>query len=246
VTEPLPFVGKPELLSDTVSEELERRILSGEWVAGQRVPSEPELSQQLGVSRSVIRDAVRSLAARGLLDVRQGSGTTVRPPTDDTYTDALTVMLMRSDLSVGDLALAREALDLQLAEIAAIRHEAADLLALELQLAQLVAAGESGDWSAAEAPHLAFHLAILDATHLPVLMIMLRPLQRLILATSMPTRVDDPSTWPIEHEIAILAAIRERDPVLAREAMAAHYWFVRDAAYAEQHALPLTEALAHS
>jgi len=246
VTEPLPFVGKPELLSNTVSEALERRILSGEWVAGQRVPSEPELSQQLGVSRSVIRDAVRSLAARGLLDVRQGSGTTVRPPTDDTYTDALTVMLTRSDLTVGDLALAREALDLQLAEIAAIRHEAADLVALELPLEKLVAAAESGDWPAAEAPHLAFHLAILDATRLPALMILLRPLQRLILATSIPVRADDPSTWPVEREVAILDAIRKRDPVAAREAMAAHYWFIRDPVYADQHALPLGEALAQA
>lgn len=246
VTEPLPFVGKPALLSNTVSDALERRILSGEWVAGQRVPSEPELSQQLGVSRSVIRDAVRSLAARGLLDVRQGFGTTVSVATDDTYTDALTVMLTRSELTVGDLALAREALDLQLAETAALRHQPADLIALELQLEKLVAASELGDWPAAEAPHLAFHLAILDATRLPALMILLRPLQRLILATSIPVRADDPSTWPVEREVAILEAIRERDPVRAREAMAAHYWFIHDAVYAAQHALPLSEVLAHS
>jgi GntR family transcriptional regulator, transcriptional repressor for pyruvate dehydrogenase complex len=245
VTEPLPFVGKPALLSSTVGEALERRILSGEWVAGQRVPSEPELSQQLGVSRSVIRDAVRSLVARGLLDVRQGFGTTVSAPTDDTYTDALTLMLTRSDLTVGDLALAREALDLQLAEVAAVRHEEADLVALELQVEKLEAAAKAGDWPAAEAPHLAFHLGILDATRLPALMILLRPLQRLILATSIPVRAEDPATWPVEYEIAVLDAIRERDPILAREAMAAHYWFIRDPIYASRHALPLSEVLAH-
>src|SRR5689334_18843294 len=111
----LPFVGKPALLSHAVGETLEERILRGDWAPGERIPSEPELARQLGVSRSVVRDAVRTLAARGLLEVRQGFGTTVRPPADDTYHDAISVMLARSDLTAGDLALAREALDLRLA-----------------------------------------------------------------------------------------------------------------------------------
>ena len=68
-------------------------------------------------------------------------------------------------------------------------------------------------------------------------------MQRLILATSIPVRADDPSTWPVEREVAILDAIRERDPRRAREAMAAHYWFIHDPVYADQHALPLSDLL---
>src|SRR5438067_10140734 len=142
----LPFLGKPTLLSHAVGETLAERILRGDWSSGERIPSEPELARQLGVSRSVIRDAVRTLAARGLLDVRQGFGTIVRPPADDTYHDAMTVMLTRSDLTAGDLALAREALDLQIAELAAERHTPEDIEALERHHADLLAAAEERDW----------------------------------------------------------------------------------------------------
>lgn len=243
MAESLPFVGKSALLSDTVRETLEQRILSGQWVAGQRVPSEPELSQQLGVSRSVIRDAVRTLAARGLLEVRQGYGTTVRPPADDTYSDALTVMLARSSLTVGDLVLAREALDLELAELAAKNHTDADLEGLELHLAELLAACEDGDWARVESAHLAFHLGILEATRLPALAIMLRPLQRIILATALPPQLDDPPSWRVSLERGVLDGIRSGDPATARQAMEAHYWFVRDPAYRDLHAVALSAAL---
>src|SRR6185295_3015515 len=96
---------------------------------------------------------------------------------------ALTVMLARSDLTVGDLVLAREALDLELAELAAENHTDSDVAALELHLAELFAGCEDGDWARVESAHLAFHLGILEASRLPALAIMLRPLQRIILAT---------------------------------------------------------------
>jgi DNA-binding FadR family transcriptional regulator len=243
VAEPLPFLGKSALLSETVRETLEHRILSGQWAAGERVPSEPELAEQLGVSRSVIRDAVRTLAARGLLEVRQGYGTTVRPPADDTYSDALTVMLARSDLTVGDLVLAREALDLELAQLAARNHWDSDIAALERHHNELLAACEKADWTRVEAAHLAFHLGILEATRLPALAIMLRPLQRIILATALPPRLDDPSSWRVSLETGVLAGIRSRDPEAARQAMEAHYWFVRDPAYGDLHAETLSAAL---
>jgi DNA-binding FadR family transcriptional regulator len=243
VPEPLPFVGKSALLSDTVRETLERRILSGEWVPGQRVPAEPELSQQLGVSRSVIRDAVRTLAARGLLEVRQGYGTTVRPPADDTYSGAVSLLLARSDLTVGDLVLAREALDVQLSELAARNHSASDLETLERRHEELLAACKDADWARVEAAHLAFHLAILEATRLPALAILLRPLQRIILATCRPPRLDDPESWRLSLETRVLEAIRSRDPERARQAMEAHYWFIRDPGYEALHAESLSAAL---
>jgi DNA-binding FadR family transcriptional regulator len=57
-------------------------------------------------------------------------------------------------------------------------------------------------------------------------------------------RSDDPSTWHVECEIAILDAIRARDPILARGAMAEHYAFFHDPVFAQQHARSLSEAFA--
>lgn len=64
-------------LSDQVITELRNQITSGEWPVGSRIPTEPELVEQLGVARNTVREAVRALAHNGLLDIRQGSGTYV-------------------------------------------------------------------------------------------------------------------------------------------------------------------------
>ena len=64
-------------LSDQVIAALRNQITSGEWPVGSRIPTEPELVEQLGVARNTVREAVRALAHNGLLDIRQGSGTYV-------------------------------------------------------------------------------------------------------------------------------------------------------------------------
>ena len=64
-------------LSDQVIAALRAQITSGEWPVGARIPTEPELVEQLGVARNTVREAVRALAHNGLLDIRQGSGTYV-------------------------------------------------------------------------------------------------------------------------------------------------------------------------
>ncbi|CAM5710563.1 Fatty acid metabolism regulator protein [Streptomyces hirsutus] len=64
-------------LSEQVIATLRTQIASGEWPVGSRIPTEPELVEQLGVARNTVREAVRALAHNGLLDIRQGSGTYV-------------------------------------------------------------------------------------------------------------------------------------------------------------------------
>src|ERR1044072_4667192 len=64
-------------LADQVISQLRAQITSGDWPVGSRIPTEPELVEQLGVARTPVREAVRALAHNGLLDIRQGSGTYV-------------------------------------------------------------------------------------------------------------------------------------------------------------------------
>ena len=68
---------------DRVAGQLEALILSDQRRTGDRLPAENELARQYGVSRTVIREAVRSLAAKGLLQVTQGSGTVVQGMTNE-------------------------------------------------------------------------------------------------------------------------------------------------------------------
>src|SRR5437870_90433 len=69
-----------QTLSGQVAEALERRILEGDLKPGTRLPTEPELCAAFSVSRSVVRDAVQSLRAKGLVHIRQGHGTVVAEP----------------------------------------------------------------------------------------------------------------------------------------------------------------------
>jgi DNA-binding transcriptional MocR family regulator len=94
-------------LSDRVASEIEHLILSGELREREKLPTEAELCQAFGVSRSVIRDAVRTLSARGLVHVQHGQGTVIDPPGEGTVANALILYLLRSDLTIHDKGMIR-------------------------------------------------------------------------------------------------------------------------------------------
>ena len=229
----LPYLGRTSSLSDQVAEVLAERVLAGTWPAGHRIPSEPELIETFGVSRTVVRDAVRTLAARGLVEVRQGSGTVVRGEPEEPYADALLDLLVRSDVTLADLAKAREAVDLMLCERAALERSDDDLDRLRSAYADLRAAAEATDWASAERAHLRFHVVLVESVHLPGLEILLRPLQRIIVDTSLPPDPEAPESWEVESHAPILAAIEKRDPAAALEAMREHYALFEGPSYAD-------------
>src|ERR671931_343485 len=123
----------------------EELILRGDLSHGERLPTEAELGHVLGVSRSVVRDAVRMLVARGLLEVRQGHGTVVAPPSDEAFEGAMLGLLMRSGASMGDVIAARTALETQLAPLIAANATGDDLERMDARLAEMAAAVDRGD-----------------------------------------------------------------------------------------------------
>jgi len=228
-------------LSDTVAEEIGGRILRGELASGERLPTEQALCDLLGVSRSVVRDAVRTLAARGFVQVRQGVGTVVTAPDDSVYTQALIALLMRSDLTVGDVLEARSAAETQIAAIAAERGSESDWIALDAELNGLTEVVEAADWQAAYDRHLEFHLGILRAVHLPALELMLLPMQHFILVSSLPPRAGDASAWEVESHVPVLEGLRAGDPEAARDAMKRHFEYMRTRKYGRFRATPFRE-----
>src|SRR5262245_11544772 len=162
----------PSRLSDRVAIDLGSRIVRGELAPGARLPTEAELGDLFRVSRSVIRDAVRTLSALGLVEVRQGVGMLVSSPSEAAFTGALIIRLMRSELTVGDVFEARAAIEIELAALAAIRSDEDDWAAIQGALDDFFDAVEARDWPRAERQHLAFHLSVLRAAHLPALEIL--------------------------------------------------------------------------
>ncbi|MEV6109422.1 FadR/GntR family transcriptional regulator [Streptomyces sp. NPDC051940] len=152
-------------LTDQVIASLRAQITSGEWPVGSRIPTEPELVEQLGVARNTIREAVRALANNGLLDIRQGSGTYVAA------TSELAGVMRRrfAEAPMRDFAELRSALEAQAARLAAERRSEQELKRLDALLRQREDAWASGDAEAFVAADATFHLSVVTASHNEVL-----------------------------------------------------------------------------
>lgn len=113
---------------------LRRQITTGAWEVGSRIPIEPELAETLGVGRSTIREAVRSLASIGMLETLPGRGTFVRSsaPTSSVLNEFLTAYTLEELLSY------RRALEIEAAQQAALHRTAEDIEALEAAVANAV------------------------------------------------------------------------------------------------------------
>lgn len=109
-------------LVDTVVEQLRTQLAEGEWAVGDRIPTEHELAEQLGVGRNTVREAVRVLVHAGLLESLQGNGTFVRSTADP----AAVLRTMRHAGALDVLEL-RVALEAEAARLAAVRREPGDL-----------------------------------------------------------------------------------------------------------------------
>ncbi|MGW7352697.1 FadR/GntR family transcriptional regulator [Streptomyces sp. NPDC054784] len=152
-------------LADQVIDALRSQITSGDWPVGSRIPTEPELVEQLGVARNTVREAVRALAHNGLLDIRQGSGTYV------VATSELAGVMQRrfAGADLGHVAELRTALETSGARLAARRRTEADMAQLESLLARREAAWESGDAERFVEADVSLHLAVVSASHNDVL-----------------------------------------------------------------------------
>ncbi|WP_030618952.1 FadR/GntR family transcriptional regulator [Streptomyces sclerotialus] len=152
-------------LADQVIAQLRAQITSGEWPVGARIPTEPELVEQLGVARNTVREAVRALAHNGLLDIRQGSGTYV------VATSELAGVMNRrfADADPRHVAELRSALEAEAARRAAERRTEADLKQLDAALHRREQAWASGAAAAFVEADATLHMAIVAASHNDVL-----------------------------------------------------------------------------
>jgi DNA-binding FadR family transcriptional regulator len=214
-------------------------IARGEHPVGERLPPELELARRLDVSRGVVRELLRSLEDRGVLEIRHGRGAWVRPVADWNVLDAdVLAALMPTPASVGVLAHyleCRRMLETEAAALAAQRASGRDLSDMADALAQMteLAVASQTDAGADHRFHeadIAFHGALFRASGNQVLPHVVEPIQR-AMATLRPQLALHPEhrlrkTLP-EHK-AILAAIADHDPAAARDAMRAHLETVED------------------
>lgn len=152
-------------LADQVIAQLRTQVTSGEWPVGSRIPTEPELAEQLGVARNTVREAVRALAHNGLLDIRQGSGTYV------VATSELAGVMQRrfADSEPHHVGELRCVLEASAARLAARRRTDCEMAALDTALEQREQARRSGDTDAFVRADATLRQAVVAASHNDVL-----------------------------------------------------------------------------
>lgn len=152
-------------LGDGVTALLREAVASGRWPVGERIPPEPELTAEFGVSRGTLREAVRALAHAGMLEVRRGDGTYVRAVSEFCGT-ARKAYGRHADEHVLQV---RFALDTQSARLAAALSDGAAVVRLRGLLERRRAAWEARDYAAWSGADWEFHLAVAEASGNPLL-----------------------------------------------------------------------------
>jgi DNA-binding FadR family transcriptional regulator len=211
-------IGRPPL-GELAAQQLRERLAAGTWEVGERLPSEVELAEQLGVGRSTVREAVRVLVHSGLLETRQGAGTFVlaREPAG-----AWEPRLRRAAvLEVYEL---REALELQAARLAAERRDESDLTRIEQALAERERRrGKARDAAFVDAD-IDFHRAVVAAAGNALLEEMFASfaavLREALIEVVGDSALDGDDASAAHAEL--VAAIRARDPVRAEAATRAN------------------------
>jgi GntR family transcriptional repressor for pyruvate dehydrogenase complex len=202
------------------SRHLEQAILSGKLAPGDLLPSEREISSEMGVSRSVVREALGRLASLGLVRSVHGSGTRVEAPNNKPITTGYQILLRRSEVRLAEVAAVRLPLETAIAAEAALRRT--DEHIARLVAAQTALASPRGTLEAHVNADLEFHAILAEATGNPLFGIVLTPIQELLIETRRRTLGRHGAALAHEHHDRILEAVRQGDAPAAGEAMRAH------------------------
>lgn len=204
-----------------IRDKLGEAIVAGLHPPGSSLPPEPQLCEALGVSRTVVREAVKSLAAKGLVSTGPKVGTRVRPAEQWNWFDPEVVAWQtRVGLThdfLRDVQELRRVVEPAAVRLAAERATAADLAELELAFAGMTrAVAEGGDYVSND---LRFHQTLLAASHNRMMVQMAKALAALLrtsfeVSTTQPGRAAQ--SLPLHR--AILDAVRAHEPARAERA----------------------------
>lgn len=209
-----------------VADQLLELILSGQLAAGHRLPSEAELALSFGVSRSTVREALRVLASRDLIETTRGAagGTFVRrvelSQVSDYLETSIGLMSGGDAISVADMLEAREVLEVPAARLAAERRhdDHVRLMREAIEREQL-----SGGRDVRFREHRHFHAIVVQASGNGLLGLMTEPVFRVLQTKFLDPEVPRGFWEHVDHDHhAITAAIEARDPEAAAVAMHDH------------------------
>ncbi len=210
-------------LTSRVSRQIETLIRENKLHVGDHLPSERELAEQFGVSRTVIREVIRGLVAKGLLEVQSGSGTVIRLPSAESISQSMALYLQagQPDFNYAPVHEVRRLLEIEIAGLAAERRTAEDIQQLEDIVREMPRAVEDRERFVRN--DIEFHLALARATHNELFLLLLNSITDIMITVrQMGYMVPGSRAQACHDHTAIFEQVRQRNGEGARQAMSAH------------------------
>ena len=214
-----------ERLYEQIVDQIESRIVAGDLKVGDQLPAERELAEQFAVSRTAVREAIKALREKGLVEIRLGRGTFVTNSAAGAVRHSLG-LLLKNEKGFSNLEEVREILEPEIAALAATRISEENILAMtEAVLIMDTALDNAEIFVEAD---LDFHLALAEATQNPIIPSLMDSIIDLLREQRKRTgNVEGGLARGQYHHKKILEAVIQRDSLAARQAMQAHLLQVR-------------------
>jgi DNA-binding FadR family transcriptional regulator len=213
-------------LPEDVADKLLGEVVDGKFAVESLLPPEGDLAAAYGVSRLTVREAVRILRSKNVLEIHRGRGTFVNRPEAWTSLDAIVRLVANGDSAAGvseRLLEARAMVEIGAARLAAVRRSDEDLAELASCLDEMVKGADSGDVELFVDGDIAFHDVIMRASGNLFVPFMFEPFGQLLRHTRQQTSaVPEIQRNAIAQHRAIVDSLASGDDGRARAAMEAH------------------------
>ena len=216
-------IGRSDTLRHEVVEYIRKLIEEGKLKPGDRLPTEREMAEKFGVSRTVIRDAVKTLTGLGVLEVKHGIGIFAAVPDSHSIARQLSGLLFYREDTINNLFEVRMLLESETAGWAAERRAREDLELLFENLRSHKSIAGSGDVKTMGELDRSFHILVANATGNPVVIRLMQNLLDLFVVSNQQTlTITGRALQSAEEHRQICAAIEQQDVAKARQAMTKH------------------------
>jgi GntR family transcriptional repressor for pyruvate dehydrogenase complex len=210
--------------SELIVDQIRDLILGGQLTPGDRLPPERELCVLFGVSRVPLREAMRILESRGLVEIKTGSrgGAFVTAPNGDRLGENLTDMLSMSTLDAADVTQVRVVLELGFIPVVCERATEADLDELQQMCEQATTALAAGTYTMEQSA--AFHVRLSRSAHNAALDVLIESFRSPLLASLEQAHNQAPEMGRRgnDEHLALVAALRRRDRAAAEQILREH------------------------
>jgi len=217
-----------ERLYQRIVEQIENRIVAGELKVGDQLPSERELAEQFSVSRIAVREAVKALRAKGLVEIQPGRGTFITNGTPAVVRNSLSMLMKFGQVDgSSNIVEVREILEPEIAALAAMRIDKEQVTAMADAVGIMDTALDDVDVFVES--DLDFHLALAQATQNPIIPILMDSIIDLLREQRKRIGLVKGGLQRGQyHHKKILEAVMKHDSQLARKTMQLHLKQVRE------------------